>query len=132
MGKKLAPVHPGEVLREEFLEPMKLTPYSVAAKLGVPRTRIERLAGEQTPVTADTALLPPPSQDRTALGYSSRTRAHNKGCIANHIGGRFSPLGFRHCRSRSPLSKAIDQMAAGSHGRGSDLLARQALGARRI
>jgi hypothetical protein len=38
----------------------------------------------------------------------------------------------RHCRSRSPLSMVIDQMAAGSHGRGSDLLARQALGARRI
>jgi len=56
MSKKLAPVHPGEVLREEFLEPMKLTPYSVAAKLGVPRTRIERLAREETPVTADTAL----------------------------------------------------------------------------
>jgi antitoxin HigA-1 len=56
MGKKLAPVHPGEVLREEFLAPMKLTPYSVAAKLGVPRTRIERLAREQTPITADTAL----------------------------------------------------------------------------
>jgi len=56
MGKKLAPVHPGEVLRKEFLEPMKLTPYSVAAKLGVPRTRIERLAREETPVTADTAL----------------------------------------------------------------------------
>jgi addiction module HigA family antidote len=56
MGRKLAPVHPGEILREEFLEPMKLTPYSVAAKLGVPRTRIERLAREETPVTADTAL----------------------------------------------------------------------------
>jgi len=56
MSKKLAPMHPGEVLREEFLEPMKLTPYSVAAKLGVPRTRIERLAREETPVTADTAL----------------------------------------------------------------------------
>jgi addiction module HigA family antidote len=56
MAKKLAPVHPGEVLREEFLAPMKLTPYSVAAKLGVPRTRIERLVREETPVTADTAL----------------------------------------------------------------------------
>jgi len=56
MVKKLAPVHPGEILREEFLAPMKLTPYSVAAKLGVPRTRIERLAREETPVTADTAL----------------------------------------------------------------------------
>jgi addiction module HigA family antidote len=56
MAKKLAPVHPGEVLREEFLKPLNLTPYAVAAALGVPRTRIERLAREETPVTADTAL----------------------------------------------------------------------------
>jgi antitoxin HigA-1 len=56
MAKKLPPIHPGEVLREEFLAPMKLTPYAVARACGVPRTRIERLAREETPVTADTAL----------------------------------------------------------------------------
>ena len=36
--------------------PMKLTPYAHAQACGVPRTRIERLAREETPVTADTAL----------------------------------------------------------------------------
>jgi addiction module HigA family antidote len=56
MAKKLPPVHPGEVLREEYLVPMKLAPYSLAKALGIPRTRIERLAREETPVTADTAL----------------------------------------------------------------------------
>jgi antitoxin HigA-1 len=56
MAKKLPPVHPGEILREDFLAAMKLTPYAVAKALGVPRTRIERLAREETPVTADTAL----------------------------------------------------------------------------
>ncbi len=56
MTRKLAPVHPGEILREEFLGPMGLTPYGVAKALGVPRTRIERLAREETAVTADTAL----------------------------------------------------------------------------
>ena len=56
MAKKLPPVHPGEVLREEFLGPMQLTPYAVAKAIGVPRTRIERLAREDTPLTADTAL----------------------------------------------------------------------------
>src|SRR4051812_44929242 len=56
MTKKLAPVHPGEVLREDFLVPMQLTPYAVARACGVPRTRIERLTREETPVTADTAL----------------------------------------------------------------------------
>ena len=56
MAKRLAPVHPGEVLREKLLNPLKLTPYAVARACGVPRTRIERLAREETPVTADTAL----------------------------------------------------------------------------
>jgi addiction module HigA family antidote len=56
MTKKLSPIHPGEILREEFLVPMSLSPYAVARAVGVPRTRIERLAHEQTAVTADTAL----------------------------------------------------------------------------
>ena len=56
MPKKLPPVHPGEILREEFLGPMGLTAYAVAKAIGVPRTRIERLAREDTPLTADTAL----------------------------------------------------------------------------
>jgi len=56
MVRKLPPIHPGEVLREDFLRPMRLTPYAVARACGVPRTRIERLAREESPVTADTAL----------------------------------------------------------------------------
>jgi addiction module HigA family antidote len=56
MTKKLAPIHPGEILREEFLAPLKLTPYAVAAAIDVPRTRVERLARGETPVSADIAL----------------------------------------------------------------------------
>ncbi len=56
MAKKLPPIHPGEVLREEFLVPMTLSPYVVARAVGVSAQRIERLATEQTAVTADTAL----------------------------------------------------------------------------
>ncbi|MDX8453666.1 HigA family addiction module antitoxin [Mesorhizobium sp. VK9D] len=50
------PIHPGEILREEYLVPLGLKPYTLAKKLHVPRTRIERLASETTPVTPDTAL----------------------------------------------------------------------------
>jgi addiction module HigA family antidote len=56
MAKRLPPIHPGEVLREEFLTPLGLTAYALAKACGVPRTRIERLAREETPITADTAL----------------------------------------------------------------------------
>lgn len=54
--KKLKPVHPGEILREEFLVPLGLTPYALAKAASVPRTRIERLIREETALTADTAL----------------------------------------------------------------------------
>lgn len=52
----LTPFHPGEILREEYLVPLGLKPYTLAKHLHVPRTRIERLAAEQTSVTPDTAL----------------------------------------------------------------------------
>jgi addiction module HigA family antidote len=55
-AKRLAPMHPGEVLREEFLIPLAMSAGTLAKACGVPRTRIERLANEETGVTADTAL----------------------------------------------------------------------------
>jgi addiction module HigA family antidote len=56
MSRRLPSIHPGEVVRKEFLVPMSLSPFAVARAIRVPRTRIERLAREETPVTADTAL----------------------------------------------------------------------------
>jgi addiction module HigA family antidote len=57
MSKRtLPPMHPGEVLREEFLIPMGLSAGAVAKACNLPRTRIERIAKEETPITADTAL----------------------------------------------------------------------------
>jgi antitoxin HigA-1 len=56
MAKKLPPMHPGEVLREEFLVPLGLSAGALAKACGVPRTRIERIVNEETSITADTAL----------------------------------------------------------------------------
>ncbi len=56
MTRKLSPLHPGEVLREEFMKPLRLSAYAVAKAGHVPRTRIERIAGEKIGITADTAL----------------------------------------------------------------------------
>jgi antitoxin HigA-1 len=54
--RRLPPLHVGEVLREEFLQPLGLSPYALAKAIDVPRTRVERLAREETALTADTAL----------------------------------------------------------------------------
>jgi antitoxin HigA-1 len=56
MVRKLPPMHPGEVLREEFMEPLGLSAYRLADLCLLPRTRIERIAREEVGITADTAL----------------------------------------------------------------------------
>ena len=53
---KLNPVHPGEVLLEEFLKPMSLSQNKLALNIGVPARRINEIVLEKRRVTADTAL----------------------------------------------------------------------------
>ncbi|HIG57607.1 MAG TPA: addiction module antidote protein, HigA family [Candidatus Latescibacteria bacterium] len=53
---KLAPIHPGEVLSEEFLRPMELSQNRLALDIGVPPRRINEIVLEKRGVTADTAL----------------------------------------------------------------------------
>lgn len=55
-GRRLAPVHPGEVLLKEFIEPMDLTRYKVAKGTGVPQRRIDEICAGSRAVTADSAL----------------------------------------------------------------------------
>jgi len=52
----LPPMHPGEMLREEFLSPLGLSAGRVARACGVPRTRIERIMREELGVSGDTAV----------------------------------------------------------------------------
>ena len=52
---RMRPVHPGEVLREDYLAPLGLSVNALAVALGVPATRIHEIAKERRAVTADTA-----------------------------------------------------------------------------
>lgn len=54
--KRLHPVHPGEVLLEEFLKPMGLSQNRVALNIGVPPRRINEIVLQKRRITADTAL----------------------------------------------------------------------------
>jgi len=56
MAKKLEPVHPGEILREEFMAPLGLSMNKMAMALRVPVTRIADIVNERRGITADTAL----------------------------------------------------------------------------
>jgi addiction module HigA family antidote len=56
MPKKLAPIHPGEVLQKDFLEPLGLTQYRLARGLSVPPRRINEIVLGRRSISADTAL----------------------------------------------------------------------------
>ena len=56
MAKKLKPVHPGEILREEFMKPLGLIMNKLALNLRVPVTRIAEIVHERRAISTDTAL----------------------------------------------------------------------------
>lgn len=53
---KIAPIHPGEVLAEDFMKPLLLSANALAKKLGVPANRISSIVGGKRDVSPDTAL----------------------------------------------------------------------------
>jgi addiction module HigA family antidote len=50
------PAHPGEILREDFLKPLRLSQYAVAKAMGVPQIRISEIVNGKRAITPDTAL----------------------------------------------------------------------------
>ena len=55
-GARMPPLHPGEMLREEFMKPLGLSANALAMELRVPVTRISEIVRERRGITADTAL----------------------------------------------------------------------------
>jgi len=53
---KMRPIHPGEILREEFLAPIEMSAHALAMKLRVPAPRINDIVRERRAITSDTAL----------------------------------------------------------------------------
>lgn len=56
MKRDFSPIHPGEILSEDFLKPMGLSQYHLAKSIDVPALRISQIVRGQRAVTADTAL----------------------------------------------------------------------------
>jgi addiction module HigA family antidote len=55
-SKKLPPIHPGEILLEEFLKPMGVSQYRLSKDIGVPPRRINEIVHGKRSITANTAL----------------------------------------------------------------------------
>ncbi len=56
MSEKMLPIHPGEILKELFLEPAGITPYRLAKEIGLSQTRISQILRGKRGISAETAL----------------------------------------------------------------------------
>jgi addiction module HigA family antidote len=55
-ARPVGPIHPGEILKDEFLEPMAISAYALAKAIGVPRNRVSAILNGDRAISADTAL----------------------------------------------------------------------------
>jgi antitoxin HigA-1 len=99
--RRLPPLHVGEVLREEFLEPLQLSPYAIAKTLGVPRTRIERLVREETALTADTALRLSRYFGTTAEFWMNLQTGYELDCAKRALASKLGKIAPRSSAARA-------------------------------
>lgn len=85
-------MHPGEVLREEFLIPLSLSAGALAKACGVPRTRIERIANEETAITADTALRLSKALNTSAQLWLNLQNAYDVRVAETSLAGELSKI----------------------------------------
>jgi antitoxin HigA-1 len=90
--RRLSPLNAGEVLREEFLVPLELSPYALAKALGVPRTRVERLVKEETALTADTALRLSRYFGTTAEFWMNLQAGHELECAKQSLASKLAKI----------------------------------------
>ena len=90
-GDALAPVHPGEILLHDFIEPMGLTRYKVAKFTSVPQRRIDEICAGNRAITADTAMrlgrlfgMPPQTWMNLQAQYDLEVAEHELGDKIDH------------------------------------------------
>jgi len=98
--RKVAPIHPGEVLSEEFLNPLGITQSRVAKDIGVPPRRINEIVHRKRAITASTAL-------RLARYFGTTERFWLNIQARYDLEVERDRLGGRLLREVAPLAKAV-------------------------
>lgn len=88
----MRPIHPGEILNEEFLEPLDMSANRLATLLDIPANRVSEIVGERRSITADTALrlarafgTTPEFWMNLQIAYELRTAERELGASLNKI-----------------------------------------------
>lgn len=86
--KKLNPIHPGEILLEEFLTPMEISQYRLAKDIHVPPRRINEIVHGKRAITADTALRLARYFGTSAEFWTNLQSAYDLDVARQEIGGK--------------------------------------------
>ena len=85
--KRLPPVHPGEILREEFMLPLALSSNALAAALGLTATRVNDIVREKRGISADTALRLARYFSTPAEFWMNLQKSYELDVAAREVGG---------------------------------------------
>jgi len=88
MRKKMAPIHPGEILLKEFLDPMKISQNRLSREISVPPRRINEIVLGKRAITADTALRLGRYFGRTAQFWLNLQVRFDLQCAEDKLGRR--------------------------------------------
>ena len=86
--EKLSPIHPGEILNEEFLRPMNITQYRLPKSIGVDARRIHAIVHGERAITAETALLLSRFFENSAAFWMGLRTQYDLESAADRLAGR--------------------------------------------
>jgi len=98
MSKKLPPIHPGEILREEFMRPLALSSNALANAIGVTAARVNEIVRERRGISADTALRLARYFGTDAQSWMNLQQRYDLECAKDALGASLSKI---HRRSAS-------------------------------
>ena len=90
---KLPPIHPGEILQEEFLQPMNITQYRLAKSIGVDARRVHAIVNGERGISAETALLFSRFFGNSARFWMGLQSQYDLEIAEDRLGGRLSEVG---------------------------------------
>lgn len=95
MSRKLRPIHPGEILREEFMLPMALSSNALAKAIGVTTARVNEIVRERRGITADTALRLARYFGTDAQSWMNLQQRYDLECAKDTLGSTLSKISRR-------------------------------------
>jgi len=88
--RDLPPVHPGEILLEDFLNPLGITRYRLAKSIGVPQRRVDEICSGKRAITADTALRLARFFGTDAQSWMNLQAEYDLEIVADALAGRIA------------------------------------------